>query len=386
MSDTLFVQFYESKRPLNKSVLFLNNGFSSAYDICKTKGDFYWVDINGDLKLPITKGTVFASAFFISQLNTIIDWAIENPDIKFIVGGPAISTGGIKFIDAIPTNINFESVTVEEYFGKEPYSYPFRLVLSDPGLKNIDDDLIVFTYTLDNSCYWGKCRFCNYYFEGSKRKSMDFSFIDDIEFSGLKQVRINCPSLTPKLIKEFYSKVKYRDDVIYDMLLRCNNPEYLQLKEVYSNYKGEIPKTKIRLGVEFPSDRILRFIRKGFNMNEIYNMLDLLDSYGIMIYTLFINGWPGLTQEDVDSLEQYKNRSPKAKMVAVFDLFCLADTYFHDFYIDRKPEIIPNRIYNGYYPILTEDEIKMNAKSRKIFENLPSEAIIFSSKGQFSQN
>ena len=67
MKDTLFIQFYSK----TKSGWFdLCNGFSDTYDLCKSKGDFFWMEHEADndkwyeektyqdRPLPIKKGPV----------------------------------------------------------------------------------------------------------------------------------------------------------------------------------------------------------------------------------------------------------------------------------------------------------------------------------------
>ena len=77
MSDTLFIQFYGK----TKSGWFdLCNGFSDTFDLCKSKGDFLWVEHEQDydkcyeedtyenIPLPIQKGTVYVSASYVNHL------------------------------------------------------------------------------------------------------------------------------------------------------------------------------------------------------------------------------------------------------------------------------------------------------------------------------
>ena len=77
MSDTLFLQFYNDI----KGIYFdLCNGFSDTYDLCKSKGDFFWTEHEVDnakwdqeetykhRELPIKRGTVYISALYMNHL------------------------------------------------------------------------------------------------------------------------------------------------------------------------------------------------------------------------------------------------------------------------------------------------------------------------------
>ena len=97
MTDTLFLQFYNE---IKGSYFDLCNGFSDSYDLCRSMGDFFWTEHEVDQskwdeeatyanrKLPINKGTVYISALYTNHLYQAFVWARENPDIKFVVGGP----------------------------------------------------------------------------------------------------------------------------------------------------------------------------------------------------------------------------------------------------------------------------------------------------------
>ena len=159
MKDTLFVQFY-SKRitvPI-QPVWGINNGFSDTYDLCKSKGDFLWVlhDSNYErIKLPIKKGKIFVSASMINEIHLSYIWAKRYPDIDFIVGGPAVSSGTYTK-DSLPKNLVFTEKSVEQFFGAPDFSYEWKLELPKQVLQ--DDLEIFYTYSITNKCYWNKCK------------------------------------------------------------------------------------------------------------------------------------------------------------------------------------------------------------------------------------
>ncbi|MBW2633674.1 MAG: hypothetical protein JRE14_06025, partial [Deltaproteobacteria bacterium] len=97
MKDTLFLQFYNQ---IKGAYYDLCNGYSDTYDLCRSKGDFFWTEHETDRtkwhddttytsrQLPIDKGTVYISAIYVNHLYQAYMWARAYPNIKFVVGGP----------------------------------------------------------------------------------------------------------------------------------------------------------------------------------------------------------------------------------------------------------------------------------------------------------
>ena len=101
MQDVLFVQFLSRSKT---TYCDLANGFSDTYELCQGKGDFFWVEHEGDSakwhsekiytsrKLPINKGTVYISAAYINHLYQAYVWSRRYSEIEFIVGGPVAAS------------------------------------------------------------------------------------------------------------------------------------------------------------------------------------------------------------------------------------------------------------------------------------------------------
>ena len=137
MKDTLFVQFYSQWNiRLNKPVWAISNGFSDTYDLCKSKGDFYWVHQEYDRQycdienvkticekeeLPIRKGKVFVSATTTTHAYQAYVWAKKYPKINIVVGGPAIISGTFIY-NSLPKNLTFTKKSVEQYFNTPNFS------------------------------------------------------------------------------------------------------------------------------------------------------------------------------------------------------------------------------------------------------------------------
>ncbi len=97
MPDTVFIQFYGKTR---SGWFDLCNGFFDTWQLCRRHGDFLWLhhlqdtdkwytpDVYTGNRLIFSRGTAYVSASYINHLFQAYTWALEYPDIQFIVGGP----------------------------------------------------------------------------------------------------------------------------------------------------------------------------------------------------------------------------------------------------------------------------------------------------------
>lgn len=379
MKDSLFVQFYSE---YGENAYAVYNGFSDAYYICKNKGDFLWVNENEADTIDLPKGTIYVSAYFLKHMVYIFNWAEKFRDTKFIIGGPSVLTNYNYDLTNYP-NIQLVKSSVEEFFNKPNFSSSWNLDTTE--IKEIlnTKETLLFSYTLDTSCYWNKCIFCNYYFtENRKRKNIDLTAIKKIDFNGIKQVRLNSPGVTPPMAKLLFSNIKHDSSIVYDFLMRCNKGEHRTLKKILENFSGDIPNIKIRLGVEFPSDRMLKFINKGFSVDDILTTLNILKDYeSIKIFTMYMIGWPNLIESDKKALENYVNTIPKLNTVAIFRTFFSVNTPLYDMYINKDVNHRYEKdFHKGYFLNLNDSEMKINQECGELMKQIPCENLFIHAK------
>jgi len=393
MSDTLFLQFYNK----TKSGYFdLCNGFSDTYDLCKSKGDFYWTEHEIDRTkwyldetyenrpLPINKGTVYISAIYMNHLYQSYVWAKEYPDIRFIVGGPIaaerrIDKNGwhpvyveVDNHDMLPSNLQITGQSVEDWFGVPNFSGKWKV---DVPEFVPDDSRIYFSYTLDNGCYWRKCVFCNIALHARevfrKRKDMNYEF-EDMEHNGHKIVRLNTGSITTKYIKEVLPKVPRGDNVEYRLFVRPAKAENAALKEVLHDCGSEFPKLILGFGMEFPTNRMLNFIGKGCNTDELLEFLQILHENNIHINANFILGWDNLTEDDISELEDFMNSMPE-NSITTFQmrwLFAHPHTKVHDTYKGKAVRLGP--FYEGFRTEINDRQMELNKEAGDIINRYSS--------------
>jgi len=330
MKDTLFIQFYSKT---NSGWFDLCNGFSDTYDLCKSKGDFFWMEHEADndkwykqktyqnRPLPIKKGTVYVSASYINHLYQAFTWATLYPDIKFIVGGPVAAercgdsktwnSVHFKLEEDLPSNFFITGQSIENLFKVPDFSGDWKLDIPE---TIPDDSRIYFSYTLENLCYWKKCPFCSIAQHSMdhfrKRENIDLEF-QDLEFSGHKIVRLNTGSITPEHIKAILPRLPNLNDIEYRFFMRAARAETKALKQVVDQLNGDIPDCTLGFGIEFPSDRMWKYLNKGTKMDEVFDTIDLCKKSGFKVNANVILGWNNLMESDLKDLEYFMDHLSK---------------------------------------------------------------------------
>ena len=322
MSDTLFVQFYSKT---NSGWFDLCNGFSDTWDLCRSRGDFYWVEqlpdsrtwydesAYGDLPLPIDRGRVFVSASYVNHLYQAYRWALAYPGIRFVVGGPVAAerqtdkTGWqsvhFKVTGTLPPNLTLTGQSMESWFGVPEFSGTWTLDIPKAVPR---DSRVYFSYTLENLCYWKKCPFCSIaqhtMAHARHRKDPGLEF-KDLDFPGHKIVRLNTGSITPAMIREILPRLPMGDDIEYRYFMRAAKAETLALRDVVAGTDGRLPASTLGFGIEFPSDRMWQYLNKGTRMDEVMETLDFCRESGFRVNANVILGWNNLTDQDIRDLE-----------------------------------------------------------------------------------
>ncbi|MFO8164841.1 MAG: hypothetical protein ACQEQO_10265 [Thermodesulfobacteriota bacterium] len=387
MADTIFLQFYNKTKG---GYFDLCNGFSDTYDLCKSKGDFFWTEHEIDRekwfieetytksKLPISKGKVYISAIYTNHLYQSYVWAQEYPHIQFVIGGPVaaerrIDSKGwnplyfnIKSPRMLPPNLKITGKSVEDWFGVSNFSGKWRL---DVPEFVPDDGKIYFSYTLDNGCYWSKCIFCNIALHAKelfrKRKHMDFEF-QDLTHKGTKIVRLNTGSITIPYIREVMPALPCRDDMEYRLFMRPAKAENKALQEALNTQSGEFPHCVLGFGIEFPANRMLRYIDKGCTTAEILEFLSLCKENRIRVNANLILGWDNLIEDDIRELNHFMERIPKKSITTVQLrwLFAHPHTKVHDMY--RGERITLGPFYEGFHVEISKKQKELNQEAAEI--------------------
>ncbi|MFH2059807.1 MAG: radical SAM protein [Pseudomonadota bacterium] len=389
MSDTLFIQFYSK----TKSGWFdLCNGFSDTYDLCQSKGDFLWMEHEADNDkwyeeptyqnrlLPIQKGRVYVSASYVNHLYQAYTWATLYPDIEFIVGGPVASERCVsidgwnsvhfKVEKELPSNLFLTGQSVEDLFKVPNFSGKWKFKV--PGVIP-RDSRIYFSYTLENMCYWKKCPFCSIAQQSTehfrKREKIDLEFLN-FDFQGHKIVRLNTGSIMPEHIKAILPRLPNLKDIEYRFFMRAAKAETNALKQVIKQLDQNVPDCTIGFGIEFPSDRMWKYLNKGTKMDEVFETLELCRKSGFKVNANVILGWNNLIEQDLKDLEHFMDTLSENAVTTLQLRWLFAHPYtkIHENYDGVQNSIKLGPFNCGFNVRVNEKQKTLNMEAAKIIK------------------
>ncbi len=395
MQETLFLQFYSRRK---SSIYNLLNGFSDTYELCRRHGDFLWMadepddsrwyqyDLYAARTLPISAGTIYVSALDVNHLYQCWVWAREYPRIRFIVGGPVAaerSLGGpawdpayVRVEDprAMPPNLTLTGKSVEAWFGVPDFSGAWHLEIPadiPPGGR------IYFSYTLDNACFWHRCIYCNVACHDQqhvrRRKKLAYEF-RQVAYAGTKLVRLNTGSISPLQLRRLLPDLPRGNGFEYRTFMRPAAAENRALQETLAACDGNAPDLVLGFGVEFPTERMLRYVDKGFGPEDILQGLEVCRANRVLANGNMIVGWDNLTATDVDELEVFMQRVPEGAFKNIQLRWLLAHPYtpIHERYHGRPIRFGP--FYEGFSVSLSDPQaIALNRRATDIIAHYAAE-------------
>jgi len=306
MEDTLFIQFFDElaehnlKSGTDRNWYSLHNGFSFVSD----EANPVWVQIDKlspysrDVKLPYIAKKVYCSVFFWNEINVVMEWALQYPEIQFIIGGPAVYPFGCTFNMQPPKNVTIMRDLAETIFGREPSPKTWKINL--PAFKKPLD--IAYSFFISDNCYWGKCSFCRHqFYKGCvpKQRTYDLKTLENAPGGG---VFLATDCLLPS---DYYilEQLNY-DDKFYKVFIKAGNVENLKMKEVFPNITNP-KKLKFIIGVEFPSNKILSNINKGCTKEQLVDLINFISSCGSLVVLSYIIGWRDLEESDIEEASEF---------------------------------------------------------------------------------
>lgn len=299
ISDTWFVQYW-SDDPwvvLGKNdppAIHFHNGFSSAYHKLKHMGDFMW--LKQGQKLPFTRGNIYVSLMYPDAVDSIVETARENPDLKIHLGGPLLSVNNINTGADVPNLITYPQMMVEEVLGiqYDPKNWGLDLPMLPVGQG------IAYNYGAINGtgCPWAKCTFCkcqkstHNYEELSRLRNP----VPVIHHDGFKYVWIRSASMEPSFLKCMPKK----PDTMYCNYLRGDWVNYGKLVHA-PLHDGML----FSMGVEIPSNRMLRKVKKGSTTSSMKQTIKFLDASGCRVHINLMLGFNNFKWEDVNEVGMF---------------------------------------------------------------------------------
>lgn len=389
--DTLFLQFYSKQTKKDGSNEFtLNNGFSDTLLECKNRGDVIWYEHDLDYlkyynkneysirELPISKGTVYISAVYPNHLYQSYLWSKMYPNIQFNVGGPMLfgceNNNKFLFFDVnedLPKNLYLTGKSVEQMLDIPDYSVPWSLETPNESTYN---DSLKFSYTLENQCYYKKCIFCSTTYQRNNqyrfRKNMN---LDYIQFSNYKSniIRLNTGSITPYHIENMIPKLSSANNTEHYIFIRIVKKDLESFRKTLSTL-DVIPNFNIGIGLEFPTKRMWRYIRKGFSFDNVLLLADICNQFNLKICLNFVIGWNNLTLQDIIELEQNLNKIPNnvIKSVRLWWLFAHHRTEIFNTYNGKSENSLSLDPFDfGFLVKVNKEQQEFNHRAALIIKN-----------------
>lgn len=408
-TDTVFIQFYSK----TKSGWYdLSNGFSDTWDLCRNRGDMIWIEHEADndkwydeatydrRAFPIDKGRAYISASYVNQLYQAVVWAGQYPAVDFIVGGPVASERYVdkkgwhsvhfKVEKKLPENLTLTGQSMESLFNVPEFSGRWKLELPDAVP---DHSRIYFSYTLENLCYWRKCPFCSIaqhtaeHFRKRPHIGLEFK---DLTYTGHKIVRINTGSITPAHIRSVIPNLPVRNDMEYRFFMRAAKAEAEALQQVFRELDGHLPDCTLGFGIEFPSERMWRYLDKGTHMGEVIDTLELCYQNGFKVNANVILGWKNLVKQDLEDLAYFMDTLSKDAVTTLQLrwLFAHPFTSIYDTYDGAQNALRLGPFNCGFNVKLNPEQMALNLaaadiiKSKCVEKNIKLEGYKNLCKGQ----
>jgi len=360
-----FIQFYKNV----PDGLLLQNGFSYVWDEANPQ----WIDWNTK-DLPVNTEKVYVSAITSFTILKIWDWAEEHPEIQFIVGGPAVWPGHPfkELTKSLPDNLVLVGDFAEKIFDRPVNLKSWKLV--PPKI----DKNFIYVYHIDDTCEWSKCLFCRRI--DTKPHEMREYDLEPLWGATSGTVYLAADSLSPEQLS-ILKELNYNDKQ-YRLYIRGTQQIYDSLKKVLNDVKKSEHLT-FCMGVEFPSDRMLRWMNKGTTVKELLQVINLFVEHGCQFRLSYMTEWPNLTRNDLDEARKFfDSLENKDALLGSHFISCL--TIGNKPWSEYKGE--PLKFGNfivGYKTRLSEQEKLLNQEWEKIVGSRNNSTFYFGRSNEY---
>lgn len=366
-----YVQFYRFApgvvRP-DKWFYVLNNGFSYieneinsniTWQRCVRKDepqDEFPDDVPGFIP---KAETVYVSCWYWFNILTVCDWARTYPDVKFVIGGPAIwPTYTANYITEKewPKNVELKFGLAEQLIGR-PVDLNSWTLQSFP----LKDHKWVFSYHLDNDCYWAKCSFCNYAGREWPKDPRGYDLKPLHDALAGSVVYLVTMSLRPSMVS-ILTELNW--DKFYCVYIRGDKSCYDAVANVgpLVSHPGNVA---LMCGIEFPSNRMLARMGKGVTIEELANFINLSRKLGFRMRLSYICGWPDLEEEDLTDAAKFFSMIEDKNDTGIFHS-CRRLVVRDDRYKMERVPIIYDKLAVGYFLKLSQKQKDLDEKWKNL--------------------
>lgn len=266
-----------------------------------------------------TKAHVNIGGNLISRLSETF---IANPEFFDIFADTvSIGDGEIQIVNLVKNLDDYSSVdglifkSEQGVFCNPSKPIDDLSVISVPNYEGYDfkkyfSPEIICTLQFSKGCYWGKCTFCDFYFGKPRFYHKSISqIVDEIQYVqekySINKFEFSDEAIPPKLLKEFAQELIRRNvKITYFVMSRTE-------KEFSKDILSLLYKSGLRMmnwGIESGSERILKLMNKGIDVNDRLRLLSDSDEIGIWNHSYVMLSFPTETKKELqETIDFYVN-------------------------------------------------------------------------------
>lgn len=245
----------------------------------------------------------------------------------------------VKLLDALEKGSSLSSVPNIIYKDKkngliynETVEIPDINKIPPPDYEGLPHDLYLspfktFPLLSARGCYWNKCAFCQhkYTYRGGYRPGKIEKVVDDLVFMketfGCNHFSFNDEAIPPKRLRRLAEEISNRGlDIKWEAYGRVEK----DFDEDLAVTLRKAGCSMLSFGLESSVSRVLKLMRKGFDIKVFEKVLASSAGAGIWNYAWFFTGFPSETEEEaretVDFILKNQDRVHSVAIGAVFGL------------------------------------------------------------------
>jgi len=362
-------------------VTILKNGFSSVWKKLEhmNRGPIIWVDMDSELSnyFRYPNGIAYVSVYYKSELFKVITWAKQRPDVEFHIGGPIVDTWPLskKIENSLPNLKSHHRILIEELLFQQEIAPLNFWDLKIPNNLEVSDLAYGFSISKKNGCWWRRCTFCK---QKHVPKYLNYSEIPIIDYAGTKHIWINTYCMRPRDITSIYSKLPDRNDVRYASYLKLTSESISSLAHAFDKMKCDPSQLAFNVGIEMPSDRVLKIWDRGVSLCDYINGISFLlyHKCKIAINLIFRTGI--VQKSDIDDVRLFTDALSHMDLsnvtINIYRLHITPERPFWNYLIQNGVFVKPtdNHVWDSDLHIIkmNDEQMKFDEQMLHLYESL----------------
>jgi len=183
--------------------------------------------------------------------------------------------------------------------------------------------------------------------------------------------------MPPAKMLKLYSTFEKRDDVHYATYTRGDKFSKKALRNLLPNLQVDPKYLGFNIGIEFPSDPILKYMDKGIVVKEHLDFIEVCCENNIRLHFNFILGWKNTTINEVKDVEFFLNRlskisKPNTITANIYPLTIIEGRrMFSDYTKDELEQFDTDYTVTSAMPKLNNEQTKLNMEIKELYHSFP---------------